>query len=205
TPYHVGEKADTALEAELAAIAWALIWALEHGVRFQVWLELCYDATAARGGSLAGILPNELCDCLAKEARRRPECPYSRMLPEWPAPWASHQLRQWTWLAHASCTGLPALMALEAEAGRLQHQVQEVLAPTAGPRTSHYRATEVEYSFKALTFNALSLFDPAAPPGREARTKNQGLLISGKRDLLKRQLLELGVWAAGIQETRLPT
>ncbi|CAE7629604.1 unnamed protein product [Symbiodinium sp. CCMP2456] len=245
TPYHVGECTDTSLEAELAAIAWALIWALEHGVRFQVWLEFCYDATAAGGGAFgesrcpclgetgsglgatavllrqavatrvpvshrhvkghSGILPNELCDCLAKAARRSPECPYSRMLPTWPEPWARHQLRQWTWLAHASCPSLPVLTALEAEAGRLQCQAHEVLAPTAGLRTSHYRATEVEYSFKALSFNALSLFDPAAPPGREARVKNQGLLIAGKRDLLKRQLLEQHIWAAGIQETRLPT
>ncbi|CAE7219920.1 Pol, partial [Symbiodinium sp. CCMP2456] len=245
TPYHIGEERDTALEAELGALAWALIWALEHGVKFKTWIEFCYDATSAGGGVFgearcpgqgragdglgtaamllrqtlttrvpvshrhvkghSGVLANELCDQLAKRARRHPESLYDRLLPTWPARWACHPLKQWTWLVHAQSSSVPTLTALEAEAHRLQAQVPVVQAPTAGLQINRFSAAEVEFSCTFVSFNTLTLFDPAVPAGRRPRTEQQGLLISGKRDLLKSQFTKAKVWAAGLQETRLPS
>ena len=44
-----------------------------------------------------GHLGNELCDALAKLARRSPSSPFDRCLPEWPANWAAHPLADWAW------------------------------------------------------------------------------------------------------------
>ncbi|CAE7621754.1 unnamed protein product [Symbiodinium sp. CCMP2456] len=54
------------------------------------------------------------------------------------------------------------------------------------------------------SYNVLTLFDPDATKGRAARNSHAGLMICGKRDLLKRQLLQANVWLLGLQETRLP-
>ena len=50
TPFHLGEAADDSLTAELLGLAWALVWALEHGAKFQVPIEFRYDSTSAGGG-----------------------------------------------------------------------------------------------------------------------------------------------------------
>ena len=246
TPYYLGESSDSSLVAELSALAWALAWTLEHGVRFRVWVEFCYDATSAGGGVFgemkapseqggthpleigklanllrqavavhvpishrhvkghSGHLANELCDQLAKYARRWQEDPYERILPLWPAQWASHPLRDWIWAAHVASPCLPALPALESEAQRLQRVRHDTKAPVAGLSTLSLQAARVEYSLSFVSYNVQTLFDPTAPAGKVKRSQGQGLFIAGKRDLLKKQFLDKDIWAVGLQETRLP-
>ena len=153
----------------------------------------------------SGDLANELCDQLAKRARRHVEDVYERMLPAWPSQWFAHPLRAWTWLAHASSPFVPFLPALEAEASRLQSTAQAVLPPTSGLRSLQFAGREVEYHLSLFSYNVQTLFDADAPAGRCKRLPQQGLLIAGKRDVIKRQLIAKGIWAAGLQETRLPS
>ncbi|CAE7234196.1 unnamed protein product, partial [Symbiodinium necroappetens] len=154
----------------------------------------------------SGSLPNELADQLAKHARRHPEDIYDRCLPEWPSQWAAHPLRRWGWMAHHSSAQLPYLPAMEAEACRLQERVRtEVTPPTAGLKEINLRAIQVYYDLTFVSLNVLSMFTSDAPKGRKNRVPQAGLLVSGKKDLLREQFLRHKVWVAGLQETRLPT
>ncbi|CAE7242238.1 unnamed protein product, partial [Symbiodinium necroappetens] len=60
------------------------------------------------------------------------------------------------------------------------------------------------YRFAVFSFNVLTMFDPQVPKGRPKRLANLGLLVAGKRDVLKKQLGAKGIWLAGFQETRIP-
>ena len=152
----------------------------------------------------SGCLGNELCDQLSKFSRRSVPADSERLLPLWPHRWWQHALWQWGWMAHVSGADLPSLPALEAEAVRLQTCAHDPQPPTLGVVAGVSREAEVTYDFTVVTYNVLTLFDPKAPQGRAARRHNVGLLISGKRDVLKRQLVGAAVWLVGMQETRLP-
>ncbi|CAE7570642.1 unnamed protein product [Symbiodinium sp. CCMP2592] len=152
----------------------------------------------------SGVLPNELVDQLSKKARRDGSPVYERLLPEWPGQWAGHSLRQWGWLAHHSSPCLPYLPALQADACRLQSQRPFVVPPTRGVQQVEHRAADVQYDITWASFNVLSLFDAHVPHGRHLRAQHAGMMIAGKRDVLKAQFLKKGVWAVGLQETRLP-
>ena len=153
----------------------------------------------------AGIIENELVDQLSKAARLNREAFYDRCLPEWPQRLLQHSLRDWAWLAHSTGPGLPALSALEAEAGRLQAIVPDhVPDPQFGLHHVTQRPQGVTFSFKIMSYNVLTLFDPSAAKGRAARNAHVGLMIRGKRDVMKRQLLQEQIWLLGLQETRLP-
>ena len=247
SPFYLGECADDALNAELLALAWALIWALEYGSSFGVPIEFRYDALSAGGGVFASSRPielqaldsgmsvaafatalrqtlesrvslhhvhvkghsgdvgNEVCDCLSRHVRRAPESYYQRCLPTWPKQWRLHPLASWGWLVHQSRPDLPSLCALEAEASRLQSASQpDPIPPCLGVQAQHSRAADIDYCFKAMTFNVLSLFTADMPKGKKKRTEGLGLLIAGKRDVIKAQLLAHNFLFVGLQETRLP-
>ncbi|CAE7351216.1 unnamed protein product [Symbiodinium microadriaticum] len=51
TPFHLGEVDDLPQTSEQLAIAWALIWAVEHAARFSCPLEFMYDCLAAGKGT----------------------------------------------------------------------------------------------------------------------------------------------------------
>ena len=152
----------------------------------------------------SGCLGNELCDQLSKHTRRAPPTGPDRMLPLWPHLWWQHRLWQWGWMAHPSDATLPVLAALQTEATRLQALTTTPPVPRMGTQTVRQRATTLLYDVKVLTYNVLTLFDPEIPKGRATRQGQVGLLISGKRDVLKRQFLQQDVWLVGLQETRLP-
>ena len=108
-------------------------------------------------------------------------------------------------MAHYSGPTLPALTALEAEARRLQCQpAMGVQPPRFGLREQHVAAQDVSFDFKVMTYNVLTIFDPGVQQGRKARLQDQGLMIAGKRDLIKDQLIRERIWLLGLQETRLP-
>ena len=153
----------------------------------------------------AGSVGNELADQLAKQARRSREDIYQRLLPDWPHKVFRHPLRAWMWLAGISSAALPWLPALEGEAHRMQ-QLPGVCthAPSMGVRQCTQSAGDVRFLLRFATYNVLTLFDPATVHGRKARAAAFGMMISGKRDLLKSQMHAQGLWAMGLQETRLP-
>ncbi|CAE7725886.1 unnamed protein product [Symbiodinium sp. CCMP2456] len=153
----------------------------------------------------AGVIGNELCDALSKQARKGREDPHERCLPVWPAELRKHPCYHWSWLVHQVAQDLPTLWALESEACRLQTLPAQAHAPRQGVHNRTDRAVQVEFRFKVFTYNVLTMFDPLAPKGKPKRQQNLGMLIAGKRDILKRQLGEAQVWLAGFQETRIPT
>ena len=153
----------------------------------------------------AGVIENELVDQLSKLARKTPEDPYDRCLPTWPHFLLCHPLCAWSWMAHLHSPALPTLLAVEAEAHRLQaDSPEDVVAPSFGVKKIQQVDKGVAFGFKLVSYNTLTLFDPTAAKGRIAR-EHVGLMIKGKRDLMKQQLLDAGVWLVGLQETRLPT
>ncbi|CAE7380505.1 unnamed protein product, partial [Symbiodinium sp. CCMP2456] len=247
TPFSLGEASDDPLTAELLALGWAFIWALEIGACMQVPMLFLYDSTVAGRGAFAetrqptapgvpegiplaetvnllrqclsaralighqhvpghaGVPQNELADQLAKRARRSKEDTYSRLLPTWPAHWLQHPLRRWAWMTHHRVAAVPTLMALESEARRLQTTSSTaILPPSEGISTVHRKASTTHFALNLATFNTLSLFDSDAPKGRKKRNGAYGMMIAGKRDILKRQFLTQRLWAIALQETRLP-
>ena len=153
----------------------------------------------------SGVLGNELCDQLSKRARRHVESPYDRLLPEWPSKLLAHPLRDWAWMAHLSSPQLPSLAALETEAHRLQQVIPEPAAPSFGVQQVHEPEVDQVFDFTVASYNVLTLFDPGTVKGRKTRAGAFGMQIAGKRALLKKQMLACGIWALGLQETRLPT
>ena len=51
TPYHLGESDDSVTTAEQLALAWALVWALDCGVRFRAPFVFAYDSIVAGAGA----------------------------------------------------------------------------------------------------------------------------------------------------------
>ncbi|CAE7717956.1 abcF4 [Symbiodinium sp. CCMP2592] len=180
---------------ELPAFAGALRQAVETHVPIV--------HTHVKGHS--GELGNELCDILSRWARNLCREWQQICLPSWPACLRQHRLCPWCWMAVSSKHDLPALEALETEANRLQRLPQDALPPTACHKGGPIRTAHVKFRFTAMTFNVLTMFDPTAPHGKDARTQNLGFLITGKKCLIKQQLSAHAVLLAGFQETRLPT
>ena len=58
-------------------------------------------------------------------------------------------------------------------------------------------------SLRMVTYNVLTLLCPGVANKGPAGTNEVGMRVFGKRDLLKRQLIEAGVHVAALQETRL--
>ncbi|CAE7197699.1 unnamed protein product [Symbiodinium sp. CCMP2592] len=187
TPYHIGESAETAVTAELLAVAWGLAWVLEYGIPFQVPIEFRYDATAAGGGIFGdqrlptddggtvqalGEPGNELCDLL------RP----ADVNPPIPTTDAYHCGR----------------------AFRMQTTANVPLPPSQGTQIRDCPRAEVVFDITAVTYNVLTLFDPHVPHGRRKRAENVGMWVAGKRALMKKQFAAADMWLIGLQETRLP-
>ena len=55
TAFHLGESRDDAMIGELLALAWALVWVIDYGVKFQVPVTVLYDSTSAGGGTFGRI------------------------------------------------------------------------------------------------------------------------------------------------------
>ena len=92
--------------------------------------------------------------------------------------------------------GLPRLTALEAEARRPQTQRISPAVPHFGTQRETYRSAQVVYDFTVITCTILSLYDSSARNNLTTRRGQTGLLIAGKRDVLKRQFLSLGACMA---------
>ncbi|CAE7727756.1 unnamed protein product [Symbiodinium sp. CCMP2592] len=152
----------------------------------------------------SGDLGNEICDLLAKRARKSPEDFYDRCLPLWPGKWIQHPLASWGWTIGYSGVDIPDLANFQIEAHRLQTTPVCPKPPSLGVIERKYREAEAVYEIHVASYNVLTLFDPCVPHGRAKRLDNVGLMTAGKRDLLKRQFKARGLWLIGLQETRLP-
>ena len=155
--------------------------------------------------SHSGILGNEIVDVLAKNASKLAEGvgPAERCLPSWPALFAAHPLHQWAWLALDRGGDMPTLYALPSEAARLQSSLQPAAAPTGQVQPPLASGGKLEVSLRLVTYNVLTLLCPGVANKGPAGTNEVGMRVFGKRDLLKRQLIEAGVHVAALQETRL--
>ena len=152
----------------------------------------------------SGHVGNELCDELAKRARRNDSARAGDLLPLWPGQLFLHPLKAWAWVPPQGSHDLPALFAFESEAFRLQAQdpVGES-GPCLGLRSAHPRKRPSRFTFRLLTVNILTLLDPGSSRLGEASCALQGLRVVAKRELIKSQLLREKILLAGLQETRL--
>ena len=139
--------------------------------RAAFWYRIDHEHVAGHSGHVG----NELCDQLAKQARRLREDPYDRLLPVWPQIVFRHPLRAWLWMARLSSPQLPALSALEAEAHRLQTVMgPSPPAPSMGVRTTHLPEVDLVFNLVLSSYNVLTLFDPGVAHGRKARAGSLG-------------------------------
>ena len=151
--------------------------------------------------SHSGFAGNELADVLAKYAGRCPEPDETVARPYWPCRLVKHELAEWAWMALGSHGDLPALGALESEAGRLF--AGAAIRPftfyaqdSAGDGCLQTVTSDIGVQLQLCTLNALSLRDWGDLP--------QGLAVIGKRALLKRQFLHSKLHVVALQETRVP-
>ena len=156
----------------------------------------------------SGIVANELCDELAKYTRRHAGVYDPTGLPEWVGRLFAHPFKAWLWLGPGGTADMPPLFSFEAEAHRLQQSTKKkVVAPSMGFRKPDQVVACVTYSFRLVTFNALTLLDPSKPGVPQGAVLDSvqyaGMRIMAKRAVMKRQLLAERVLMAGIQETRL--
>ena len=152
----------------------------------------------------AGAVANELCDELAKRARRSCEGRSGDILPVWPSHLFLHPLKAWAWVPPGGTPDVPPLFSFEAEACRLQAiDPVGMQGPSMGRQKAQPRKGPSAFNFRLATVNILTLLDPgqAGPPC--APQPQPGLRIVAKRELLKNQFLEEGILLIGLQETRL--
>ena len=150
--------------------------------------------------SHSGFAGNELADILAKYAGRCPEPDEIVTRPSWPSRLVKHELAEWAWLALGSQSDLPALSALESEAGRLFAEAAVrpftfYASNSAGDGCLKTVPGDIGVQLRLCTLNALSLRDWDDLP--------QGLAVIGKRALLKRQFLHSRLHVIALQETRI--
>ncbi|CAE7371745.1 tyrP-A [Symbiodinium sp. CCMP2592] len=148
-----------------------------------------------------GCLGNELCDALAKHARRLPQDDHAFCLPDWPRLWAMHPLRDWAWATLPGHGDLASLFCfgVEASLGRRVHKAPPC-SPTFGVQDHHLPSTQVGYVFFCVTLNVLTLREPR--PHQSGGCT--GLRITGRKDVLKASLKPFDPLFVGLQETRLP-
>ena len=152
----------------------------------------------------AGCVANELCDELAKRARRTSAGRSGDILPVWPGRLFAHPLKSWAWLPSSGSADMPSLFSFESEAGRLQaiDPVGES-GPVLGRRQTRSSKAPCEFSFCFITAHILTLLDPGRGGLALDSAPQPGLRIVAKRELLKQQFLQEGALLIGIQETRL--
>ena len=152
----------------------------------------------------AGCVANELCDELAKRARRNPAGRSGDILPVWMGLLYAHPLKAWAWLPESGSSDLPSLFSFESEADRLQASdpVGEQ-GPVLGRRAARPGKAPSEFCFCLITVNVLTLLDPSKGGASHHTTNQPGLRIVAKRELLKSQFLEARALLVGLQETRL--
>ena len=161
--------------------------------------------TFHHGKGHSGQLCNELVDVLAGQERACAGIFDPNGLPTWPADVLRHPLRQWAWLASLhSSPGLPTLFSLPAEAGRLYSAERERTFQAsdlpAKPRSScQSSAATCKLLVHCGSANVLTMQDGHRPPHF-----GEGMRVTGKKELLKQQLLQAKVHLFGLQETRLP-
>ena len=156
----------------------------------------------------SGVLGNELADALARVARTTREPFDQRMLPSWPSLLVRHQLADWAWLQMSDFPDLPRLFAFQTEAARLQLQEEPIYPPPPPVSPPTLRPTAVNMCLTFATFNALSMLDsrPSGHLPADSGTGDRtavGMKVVGKRELMKRQWIALGVHLVGLQETRI--
>ena len=72
----------------------------------------------------AGCVANELCDELAKRARRTSAGRSGDILPVWPGHLFAHPLKSWAWLPSSGSADMPSLFSFESEAGVFRPQMR---------------------------------------------------------------------------------
>ncbi|CAE7844850.1 unnamed protein product [Symbiodinium necroappetens] len=152
----------------------------------------------------AGCVANELCDELAKRARRNPAGRSGDILPVWMGLLYAHPLKAWAWLPASGSSDLPSLFSFESEASRLQASdpIGEQ-GPVLGRRAARPGRAPSEFCFCLITVNVLTLLDPSKGGVPHHTATQPGLRIVAKRELLKSQFLEARALLIGLQETRL--
>ena len=152
----------------------------------------------------SGHVANELCDELSKLARRCSSARCGDLLPDWPGQVFRHELKAWAWLPKTGTSDLPALYSFESEAARLQAcSLIGSSGPCLGHASDSRTDTAVQIQVCLISFNVLSLLDPAShqcPPGGDGC---QGMRVVAKRELLKEQFIAAEALFVGLQETRL--
>ena len=152
----------------------------------------------------SGYLGNELCDGLAKLARKAPRSPFDCCLPTWPARWAAHPLSNWAWATVPGQPDVPRLYCFEAEVQLAQvGPSSRVPAPEFGIQAHTEKAGDIQFSWSCITFNALTLKDKPRG-GRPSTSDCAGLRVVGRKDFLKTSLSPHRPLFIGLQETRLP-
>ena len=151
-----------------------------------------------------GHVANELCDELAKRARRDSHGRSSDLLPEWPGQLFRHPLREWAWLPSTGTNDLPPLFAFEAEARRLQTTATTPeVAPSMGLQPARTQRKPVYFDLRLITVNVLTLLDPNTGSSSKAADHHTGLRVVAKREVLKKQFIDSRTLMVGLQETRL--
>ena len=148
-----------------------------------------------------GHVGNELCDALAKLARRAVISAYDRCLPEWPGLWAAHPLANWAWSTVPGQVDVPRLFCFEAEVALAQKRGPNVVkAPAYGQHNVHCPVGDASFCLSCVSLNVLTLRDKTA----KLPAAHVGLRLMGRKDLLKATLANAQPLFLGLQETRLP-
>ncbi|CAE7435991.1 tyrP-A, partial [Symbiodinium necroappetens] len=174
----------------------------QFAVALRQYLNARRAITHAHVKGHTGQLGNELCDALAKLARRDSATAFDRCLPDWPSRWAAHPLAEWAWATVPGQCDVPRLFCFDVEVDLAQHKPLPTVAPpqeavinSAGP------AGEVHFAFSCVSLNVLTLRDRPAAPGQETTV---GMRVLGRKDVLKASLQSVQPLFVGLQETRLP-
>ena len=151
----------------------------------------------------SGNIGNELVDQLAKRARRLPDDPWSRCLPDWPSRLAKHPLLLWTWALSPCSADVPCLYSFETEALRQQClDLQPWKAPTQGVKHTTFSEGDLSVELCLFSYNVLTLLEKTLskrvqPSDSVLDRCPTGMRIFGRLSKYQPHII-------GLQETRLP-
>ncbi|OLQ04804.1 hypothetical protein AK812_SmicGene12026 [Symbiodinium microadriaticum] len=170
-------------------------------VALRQYLNACVPTAHRHVTGHTGCLGNELCDALAKLARKTACDAYDRCLPSWPAHWARHPLADWAWATVPGQSDIPRLFCFDVEVARGHiRSPLPATAPKAGTATVTHPAGEVSFTVTCVSLNVLTLRDGK----HTARDPSVGMRVLGRKDVLKASLDTVSPLFVGLQETRLP-
>ena len=190
TPYFLGEEEESSVCAEMLALGWAYIWALDSGLRFGLPFVFAFDSTSVGLGAMGLQRPPEA-GTQSNMTKLAAVVTSLRLCLSSLAPVTARHVK-----SHSGILGNELVDQLAKAASRMLEDYYHRCWPTWPCGFASHQLHAWAWRLLDSSPDSLTLF--ALP-----RSQAAGMPLYGKKDILKSQLEECEAHVVGLQETRL--